>query len=465
MDTTETGETAKRGRAKNGQGRLYEVGGKWFLRFMHKGVMQPRVQLKDDSGAPCTNKRAAEKARTEYLEDFRAEARMNKKAGRVKVSAMEKGDGAGVKRKEGRTYISEAWGLFVEKLKDDGNMPSQATLSDYRSIFSAFSDWAREKACPATYLADATEEVAEDYKTHLNRETKFSPRTFNRHIVALRHIWRTIRTAKSAPWLRDRANPWANIKGRKEKKNGGKRKPLSPEQAREILAESVAVTDIQAGGRRGTPRVVDPRELPTFFMLLYHTGARMGDVCRWKWSEAKLKENRIDFTMHKNGLEHAVWIHPALSRWLKAIPGKHDGYILPTLAALYERKTDYVCIVSSNIFKAAGIETNEEAGEDRMRKRVIYGLHSFRHGLGTIATENGATLTAAQAVLGHSTGDSSRMTAHYAHLGAEAGKPAVLAIPDISKGIPPPGSKPEVVAAWAKKRADEKAEKAKAGTI
>ena len=425
------GEKAtKRGRGKKGEGRVFAVNGKFYLRFMSGGIMQPLVTLKNEDGTPCTNKRDARRVANTCLEDFKALKRVREMRERQSLVLAEKTVSDAKRSKVGLLYVSEAWTLFVENRKNAGKLPSPATLRNYECIFGAFQKWESNRDIPITYLARVNEDVAEDYATHLNRNRKLSPRTFNAHISALRYVWKTIRKPAG---LGERPNPWADIELRELYK--GVRVGFTPEEARAIIVQSMDAKYRSCGSRMG--EVARSGELPAFFAALFYTGARMGDVCRWKFSNLNFEKGRIDFTANKTDAELSVVMHRALRRWLEALPGPRDGHLFPVLADLYEKSSYYVCVVAKRIFTDAGIRTNDEPGEANIRSRVVHGLHSFRHGFGTIATENGASLTAVQAVLGHSKGAGSVQTAHYAHLSAEAGRPAVEALPDILEGLAP----------------------------
>ena len=422
--------TRKRKRGEKGTGRVYAVNGKFYLRFMSGGIMQPLVTLKNEDGAPCTNKRDARRVADTYLKDFDALKRVREMQNRQSLVLAEKSVSEAKRSKVGLLYVSSAWDLFVENRKNVGKLPSASTLRNYECIFYAFQKWESHLEEPVTYLVKVTEEVAESYVAHLNRVRKVSPRTFNAHLSCLRYIWKTIRKPAE---LGARPNPWADIELREL--NKGVRIGFTPEEARAIIKQSMDPKYRACAGYLGD--VAKRNELPTFFVALFYAGARMGDVCRWSWTNFNIEKGRIDFTASKTGAEQSVVMHPALVRWLNAIPGPREGHLFPTLAKLYGKTSYYVCTVAKRIFTDAGIRTNDEPGEANIRRRVIHGLHSFRHGFGTIATENGASLTAVQAVLGHSKGAGSVQTAHYSHLSTEAGRPAVEALPDILEGLTP----------------------------
>ena len=420
----------KRRRGKKGEGRVFAVNGKFYLRFMSGGIMQPLVTLKNEDGTPCTNKRDARRVADTCLEDFKALKRVREMQHRQSLVLAEKTVSEANRSKVGLLYVTDAWNLFVENRKDAGKLPSPATLRNYECIFHAFQKWESGLENPVTYLVRVTEDVAAEYVAHLNRNRKVAPRTFNAHLSALRYIWKTIR--KKAD-LGARPNPWADIELREL--NKGVRIGFTAEEARAIIAKSMDPQYRALRNRLG--EVARSGELPLFFASLFYTGARMGDACRWKFPNLNFEKGRIDFTANKTEAELSVVMHPALRRWLEALPEPREGYLFPTLAKLYEKNSYFVCVAAKRIFTDAGLKTNDEPGEANIRRRVVHGLHSFRHGFGTIATERGASLTAVQAVLGHSKGAGSVQTAHYAHLSAEAGRPAVEAMPDILEGLAP----------------------------
>ena len=64
-----------------------------------------------------------------------------------------------------------------------------------------------------------------------------------------------------------------------------------------------------------------------------------------------------------------------------------------------------------------------------MRRGVEVGFHSLRHSFVSLCANAGVPLAAVQAIVGHS---SPAMTRHYSHLGIEAARGAVAALPAVT---------------------------------
>ncbi len=63
------------------------------------------------------------------------------------------------------------------------------------------------------------------------------------------------------------------------------------------------------------------------------------------------------------------------------------------------------------------------------RKRPEAGFHSLRHTFVSLCAAGGDPQSVVQALVGHG---SPAMTAHYTHVGVDAAKSAVLALPDVT---------------------------------
>ncbi len=440
---------AKRKKEKHGLGRIYAVNGRWYLRFMCRGQFH-HLPLKAADGTPCTNKRAAQALRKSYIDAFKADATLAERKMESARQAGEKGIADAKRSKAGLLYVSQGFDLFRENRAGAGRLPGAATMRQYESIFSAFQDWQRNRKVPVTYLAAVTDDVADDYAEHLNRVRRLSARTYNGHISILRFIWKKIRKPAG---LGERPNPWEDIELRKT--DEGVRIGFTVEEARAIIAQSVSPAYRQAPGSLGV--LAKNGELPTFFAIMAGTGFRMGDACLAKWENVKLEDNRIEIRARKTNRTHAIYLHPVLRRWLEALPGPREGYILPTLAELYGKSSYHVCVVAKRIFTDAGIVTNTEADESNVRRRVVHGCHSWRHSFATWATERHVSTTIVAAALGHKSAAGPRMTLVYSHLSADAGRPAVEAIPldEILDGLSPT-LKPKEIAAWVQRHEKRK---------
>lgn len=430
-----------RTRAANGKGRVYRVGTRWYLRFHADNKLHFRT-LKNEAGQPCTSKAAAKAAAereialytTEEQRPALAEAARRQRARAEITERAQQIQRAGEAEKDIASklpLVGDGWGRFLANREAAGKMPSPGTRRDYESIYGAFTAWTIARTPRVRHIVSVSDAIAREYAAHLNqrRDTgaRLSPRSFNRHIGALRFIWSKLRAEEMAA-----DNPWERVELRTLPKTVT-RQGFTAEQAKTILTLAIERQDDLP--QNGFTPAFNRRELPLFFGILYFTGMRMGDCARLQWPDIDLDNDRIGIVMGKTEHPLFIYLHPALKKWLQSIEGKREGDVFPTLHMLYERNADYICLIAKRIFEAAGIQTTEDGGTEQLRKKVVYGLHSFRHGLGLIATENGASLTAVSAALGHSTGEGAKITRRYAHLGAKAGAPAIEALPDITEGL------------------------------
>ena len=106
------------------------------------------------------------------------------------------------------------------------------------------------------------------------------------------------------------------------------------------------------------------------------------------------------------------------------------GYLMPDMAATYERDTSAVAARIRRAFEAAGFKTRAEV--DGYANAVAkIGFHSLRHTFVSLMGNAGAPLALVQSIVGHS---NPMMTAHYFHARTDALANAVGNLPAITTG-------------------------------
>jgi integrase len=124
-------------------------------------------------------------------------------------------------------------------------------------------------------------------------------------------------------------------------------------------------------------------ELQTLLALGIYSGLRLGDCATLRWGEVDLPRAMIrripNKTARRNPKPVIVPIHPILiGDMLAETPlNKRGEYVLPEMAALYNRRTDMVTDMVQRHFKACGITLHKPGtGTDGKRAVIEVGFHS-----------------------------------------------------------------------------------------
>ncbi len=228
-------------------------------------------------------------------------------------------------------------------------------------------------------VRSVTPEQARGYIAHIEKTR--SPRTRNKVLTLLRLIFRII-----GPEAGCKVNPFDGlevIRYAVAKKRG-----LTVEQLQ-------ALSDAVAGSG----------EMERLFLIGFHTGARLGDVCRMRWEDVDLAGQVLRYLPHKSAKTNRdvlLSIAPPLLVNLKTTPAKdRKGPILPGLNALYLKNDYAVSKAVQAVFRKAGIEPSEEV-DGCAHKVGRYGFHSLRTVFITSALRRGAVIEDVRQAVGHS---------------------------------------------------------------
>ena len=315
--------------------------------------------------------------------------------------------------------LVQAWDAYLRaptatgKKRPEGHRPdsSKATLGQYEFQFAAFVRWVETRPGVKT-MANVTTDCARDYAAHLERTV--GPATFNKHIALLELVW----TVLAKPG-RVTANPWRQV-GRK----------LAVAQSRRELTvdELRRVCDAAEG------------ELRTLLAIGLYSGLRLGDAATLRWEETDLVRGELrripNKTARRNPHPVIVPIHPMLAAMLAKIPeDDRKGFVLPGMAAAYNRRREIVARIVQDHLKACGIQTVKPGtGGDTDKRAVIEaGYHSLRHSFVSLCRASNVPLSVVESIVGHT---SPAMTRHYTHTGVEAARAAVAALPSVLGDVP-----------------------------
>lgn len=414
---------------KHRRGHLFQRGAKgvYYLEYMLGGKRHKKALHKTD-GRPITTRRDAEAERTRIMSPLTVadpEA-VPPAAGPTRAVS------AGRHRRNGTLNISEMWALYSESLNRPDSGP--VTLAGYQSQVGLFVAWVGENHPRCRYIEQVSVGIAEAYSLYLlsagsypkalrtrkrrvdstedeapTPKPAFDPNTFNKHITTLK---RTFRVLLAKVGIVD--NPWSAIMLKRENKVS----------RRELTVEELNAIINSAEG-----------ELQVLFLIGAYTGLRMGDACTLRWAEVDLVRRLIVRVPNKGarrkGKPVHIPTHPTLLRILAQVPSsRRKGYLLPEIAATYERSSSEVSRMIRSHLESCGIQVHAEGtGKGTGRRAVVeVGFHSLRHTFVSLCRAADAPLAVVEAIVGHS---NPSMTRHYTHVGEGAATQAVAGLPSL----------------------------------
>jgi integrase len=391
--------------AKHRTGHLFKRGKNFYVRWAVNGKIFSKA-LRDESGNPITTHRDAEEAQTKVMATFVV---ADEATALESIAAKLEGRRAELVRLEDGQNppltIMRAWHEYL----DAPNRPDsgESTLRQYEFQFAAFAEWMKAKHGEAATLRDVTKDIAETYASQMNHG-RLSASTYNKHLNLLTLVFRVLKHKAKLTH-----NPWEEIQ----------RKRIVSQSRRELTIDELKKVCLAATG-----------ELRTLLALGLYSGLRLGDCATLRWGEVDLPRGMIrripNKTARRNPKPVIVPIHPVLRDVLSLTPAAERGdYVLPEIAALYNRRTDLVTDLVQQHFKSCGLKPHKPGtGTEGKRAVVEVGFHSLRHSFVSLCRESNAPLAVVQSIVGHS---SPAMTRHYTHVGELAAGRAVALLPTV----------------------------------
>ena len=375
------------GRTTKGQLYQRKSPGDWYLRYYVDGK-EIRENLH------TTTKRDAEKQRKEIIRRIGAE----NKADALRERADDI-DGNERRKQLRKITVAEAWDIYLENPDRPESTPG--TLNDYACNWRMFAEWWKSgRGTKQSALTDVTKDDAKRFAKTLT----CGPNRYNKTIRACERV---VRFALQAP---DSDNPFAAIRS----------KPLDPQGKREFTEDELRRV---CGGATG--------ELRTLLAIGLYTALRLGDSATLKWTEVDGETDcirRMPGKTKRKGKVIVIPLHPVLSTILDETPQDERGtYVLPDMAAQYERNRPQLSRMIMRHFRDCGIDTHGERSGRNAPPEVSF--HSLRHTFVTMAGKAGIPLPVVQELCGHGSPAIQRV---YMHMGEEATRGAVMAMPDIN---------------------------------
>ena len=285
---------------------------------------------------------------------------------------------------------------------------SPLTMKGYRAQLKRFEDWLARTYPKCNAMADVDDSIARSYAEWLSGQTG-SP-TYNNHIGLLKMCWKIVN--RSTGW---KENPWIAIA--KKKSVSVSKRDLTWEEIQNLLA-------------------ADTGEWKLLITIGIYTALRLADAATLKWEEVDLDLRKIvrspRKTIRRTGRPVTIPIFPDLHQILselKAKKRKSEPYVLPTLSRRYLRNRSSLCHHIARIFNRAKItRMTDDVKPGRMNNSVAAGFHSLRHSFVSLCRTGNVSEAVVMSIVGHG---SPAMTRHYTHIGDDAARTALVALPHL----------------------------------
>ena len=171
-------------------------------------------------------------------------------------------------------------------------------------------------------------------------------------------------------------------------------------------------------------------------LLAYGTGARLQDVCNFRWDAIDSETGIVTFRERKTKREAVVGIHPDFLDWLsklprESVPDQPDAYLFASLANRSGAGKNGLSKQFDAIMTRAGV-TGRVLREKKGKGRTVRSLtfHSFRHTAASSVFNSEAIKDIQRRVTNHARGG---VIDRYTHADLDLIKEAVTLIPRLPK--------------------------------
>ena len=282
------------------------------------------------------------------------------------------------------------WSYFHDNYFAGRNI-NKTTIDRYKYRLNMFLAWNSGNE-DIRRPCNLSEEYINSYIAHLHT-LNISANTLNNTIMNLKRIFDVIATPAGLE-----NNYFGNVKKGNAKAQVVQKKSIKDDQIKPLF-DTIDTMDID-----------NRAEYKLLFMLTTHTGARLIDCCLMKWDCINFKDNMITYKPHKtrksSGITAKVPILDRLKPYLEtAFSNKENNYLVPNIAALYNKSRKYVIRKTNTILIKAGIKNIEEeeaATPEGHNKVCLYGFHSARYYFITLCARNNIPVKMIMDAVGHS---------------------------------------------------------------
>ena len=255
----------------------------------------------------------------------------------------------------------------------------------------------KRKKVAGVDLAAVTDRDATAWLLALEK-AKLAAVTVRKHRVRLLRIFEA-----ALPLAGLRRNPFRECTP--PKGDGATRRAFTPEELRQILAESAK------------------ESIGPLVLIGACTGLRLGDAVTLRWDELDFTRSCIRRITSKTKTEVEIPMLPHLQIWLQGRE-RVGGFLLPELADLYRKSPGQLSVRFAALLDRLGIRRTE-AVPGRSRPATVKSFHSLRHTFVYLAAEAQVPMPIIVSIVGHA---SPRMTEHYAAHATLEAKRKLLAL-------------------------------------
>ena len=289
---------------------------------------------------------------------------------------------------------------------------SAETRDRIKARVMAFVSWTQENHPDVVEVRDVEPSHAQAFIRHVLYAAK--GKTANEYRSALHQTFEIVKGESKAT-----SNVWAEVP--RSSSTSHRRRALTEEELRRIFNHVTG-------------------ELRMLFATGLYTGLRLKDCACLSWQSVDMDAGVIRVIPAKtrrHGTEVIVSFRGTpLQQILEAIPPvNRTGYVMPSLAEMYENENWRLRGMLAKVFADCGIRTTVDS--DKGRKSAEVGFHSLRHSFVSMAANAGVPLAVVQGIVGHT---SAAMTQHYYHVSLDALDKAAQALPDFVSTEPPSDS-------------------------
>jgi integrase len=169
-------------------------------------------------------------------------------------------------------------------------------------------------------------------------------------------------------------------------------------------------------------------------LLAYGTGARLQDICNFRWSAIDSENGVVVFQERKTKRQAIVGLHPDFVDWLASrgsVPEQPDALLFPSLANRSSAGRNGLSKQFDALMSRAGVISQvlrERNGKGRTVRSKVF--HSFRHTAASSIFNSEAIKEVQRRVTNHARGG---VIDRYTHADLELIKEAVALIPRLPK--------------------------------
>lgn len=254
---------------------------------------------------------------------------------------------------------------------------SELTIKNYLSDLAAFEDYMIEKEIN---ILTATEDNLEKYLLYLKNEEKLASSTRTRKLISLRGFYSYLLKKK---YINE--NPTENIDFPPRKK----RNPsyLTVAQAKKMLD----ATEDEKEPLRSRDRAILTLFLTTGLRANELREVKISDITEKMLSVIGKRDKQREVGLNKDALK-------AIQNYLKIRNSDSEYLFISNRSNIMSKRTIQKTV--KKYMEKAGLDTNK------------YSTHSLRHSFATIAHKNGVSIRSLQAVLGHSSINTTEIYTH-----------------------------------------------------